>query len=289
MDKIQVRDVTVTHYQVWPEMDAETFAQLVSDIKMNGVTYPIILDENFTVLDGHHRLKAAKVAGLVYINCIVRDGLTEDEKLEVAHKANTYNRTITRKEKVKRAIQLRKEQRSFRQIAKWLGVGKSTIERWVNEYEEAVPNGTVKTIVGDDGKKYPAKKPHPQSHESKVIQEHRTKIDELEAENKKLREDIDKADKELLKRYLEIQQLLEELKREKIKKQNFANPFGIGSGGDLKVYALMVGLSENATVGEIDRAFRRARAKAHPDAEGSDWISQRYNSCYDDFKRRWVG
>ncbi|OLN23710.1 hypothetical protein BTO30_02945 [Domibacillus antri] len=53
----------------------------------------------------------------------------------------------------------------------------------------------------------------------------------------------------------------------------------------LAVFAAMVGLPETATVQEVDRAFRKARAKAHPDAGGNEWVSARYNTGYDKFKR----
>lgn len=52
----------------------------------------------------------------------------------------------------------------------------------------------------------------------------------------------------------------------------------------LKIFAAIVGLTETEDPAEIKKAFRKARATAHPDnASGRDWISARYNSAYDLF------
>ncbi|AZV45182.1 hypothetical protein BAOM_4603 [Peribacillus asahii] len=278
MDKIQIDEIQVAHYQVWPEMAIETFEHLVADIKKNGITYPIILDEKLTVLDGHHRLKAAKQAGLSSIACIIRKGLTEEEKLEIAHKTNATTRALTKADKMKRAIELREERRSLRQIAVWLGVGKSTVERWLR----GVPNGTS-TVIGDDGKVYPSKKPKASQNaptQDYAVELHQL-INEKDSEIYKLKEEIQKLALDNSLKEAEIKRLVREKKAEDTVRSFFKGGFDNG----LKVFAAIVGLNEDASVADINRAFRKARGKAHPDTGGNDWISQRYNVSYDLFKK----
>lgn len=66
-----------------------------------------------------------------------------------------------------------------------------------------------------------------------------------------------------------------------------ANKWSFNFGGDdngLKVFAAFVGLPETASAAEIKRAFRKAKAEAHPDnTEGREQVSARYNSAYDLF------
>ncbi|MDW7616983.1 ParB N-terminal domain-containing protein [Peribacillus simplex] len=281
MDKIQVNKIHVAHYQVWAEMTGETFEQLVADIKRSGVTYPIIIDETFTVLDGHHRLKATKQAGLEFIDCIVRAGLSEEEKIELAYKENATRRTISTKEKVERAIQLRAERRSFRQIATWLGVGKSTVERWIRKNEQGVPPGTSNSrIKGSDGKEYPPKQPKREGKQT-YVDGLCQKVSDLEAEIYKLKEDKRRLTAANLAKEKEIKALQKELQTERLFK-SYGNSW---DDNGLKVFAVMVGLQEDSTPAEISKAFRKAKGKAHPDTGGNEWISQRYNVSSDLFEK----
>ncbi|WP_019241494.1 MULTISPECIES: helix-turn-helix domain-containing protein [Bacillus] len=100
----------------------------------------------------------AKQAGIGTVDIKVHHGLTEEEKLEFAHKNNVITREISREEKIAKAIELRKEGRSQRQISDWLGVSHMTVKRWCEEYS-TVTNVTVEKIEGDDGKEYSSKQP----------------------------------------------------------------------------------------------------------------------------------
>ncbi len=61
---------------------------------------------------------------------------------------------ITREEKIAKAVRLRKEGRSYRQIGEWLGVDEKTIRNWYKEIPGADNSAPGKT-EGDDGKQYP--------------------------------------------------------------------------------------------------------------------------------------
>lgn len=78
--------------------------------------------------------------------------------MEIAHKSNSLRNEIPREKKIERAIELRKEGRSQRQIAEWLGVDEKTVRNWCKGIpaSELSEGGKIK---GADGKEYPAEKP----------------------------------------------------------------------------------------------------------------------------------
>lgn len=121
-------------YQVWGPTLQEKYKQLLDDIKKNGIRDLIHVDENYTVLDGHYRYKVATTLGIEEVFVKIYYGLTEDEKLGIAYKNNAMKKDITRKEKVEKAIVLRKEGRSYRQIGEWLGVHNTTVREWVIKF-----------------------------------------------------------------------------------------------------------------------------------------------------------
>lgn len=269
MDIVSIKEIKIGNFQVWSSIPKETFEQMVSDIRKNGITYPLIVDEDLIIIDGHHRYIAAKEAGISSAPVIIKANLTAEEKLEIAYKENSTRRTITKQEKIARALELRKDRRSIRQIASWLGVGKSTVERWLRQNEGGVPNGTAERVKGSDGKEYPGR--------GERISE---KVTGLEEEKRKLERSLASLKGQLSDREKKIKRLEQERDMYKMLSQRYSF-----SDNSLKVFAQMVGLNEDASVTEISRAFRKARAKAHPDGVDADWVSARYNVCFDQFKR----
>lgn len=155
---VPIEELKVAHYQVWSKMPAEQFEAFAKDIKENGISDILHVDEDLTILDGHHRYEAAKIAGFSSVDVKVHYGLTEEEKIGFAHKNNALTREISREEKIKRAIELRKDGRSYPQIAEWLGVSEKTVRRWIKEFPTSACDEVGK-IEGRDGKLRPAEKP----------------------------------------------------------------------------------------------------------------------------------
>lgn len=64
-------------------------------IEKNGFldSFPIIIDENNLVIDGHHRVEAALALGLTEVPTILKSGLTEAEKKHLAFIANEASET----------------------------------------------------------------------------------------------------------------------------------------------------------------------------------------------------
>jgi hypothetical protein len=49
-------EVNLDVHQVMPSLTKEEFAALKEDIRENGILYPIFLDENYNIIDGHNRV-----------------------------------------------------------------------------------------------------------------------------------------------------------------------------------------------------------------------------------------
>lgn len=49
-------EVTLDVHQVMPSLTAEEFSGLKEDIRENGILYPIFLDEDYNIIDGHNRV-----------------------------------------------------------------------------------------------------------------------------------------------------------------------------------------------------------------------------------------
>jgi ParB/RepB/Spo0J family partition protein len=62
--------------------DEESLKRLAETYKTQGIIQPIEVDENFVIITGERRWKAAKLAGLKEIPCKIIKGLTPDQKLE---------------------------------------------------------------------------------------------------------------------------------------------------------------------------------------------------------------
>jgi ParB-like chromosome segregation protein Spo0J len=177
--KVKVSELKVGDYQVWSKMTEEKFNQFLNDVKENGVEDVIHVDEDLTIIDGHHRYDCCLKLGIEEIEVKIHYGLTDEEKLGKAHRLNTLSREIGREEKIQRAVELRKEGRSHNQIADWLGVNQSTITRWLSAYVTAYPEKTT----GNDGKQYDTKR-----KSDEEITERRDKVKRDREEGKRITE-----------------------------------------------------------------------------------------------------
>jgi len=107
------------HQYLIPPMSEEDYHNLVEDIKRNGILQPIDITYNNVILDGHHRVKAAKELGikevevripeLLYVDedeylisvAMNRRHLTEGQKAVLA---NEYRKILSEKVKKQRAV-----------------------------------------------------------------------------------------------------------------------------------------------------------------------------------------
>lgn len=162
----------IRYSNVVPALTITEYNVLKQDIQQRGILVSIVIDENYVVIDGIHRLKVAQELGLKQIPFQIRPGLSEQEKWDLARDLNLHRRHLTQeqitlivqdnREKLPQmALKLRQQGNSLRQIGEELGISHQQVKNLVQQ-EAAVKDFTVElpeTIKGKDGKKHPAKKP----------------------------------------------------------------------------------------------------------------------------------
>ena len=157
---------------VVPAITISEYGILKQDIQKRGILVPIIVDENYVVIDGIHRLQIAQELRFKQIPFQIRPGLSEEEKWELAQDLNLHRRHLTQEQIIQivqdnreklpqMALMLRQQGNSLRQIGEELGVSHQQVQNLIQQ-EATVKDLTVElpeTIKGKDGKKRPAKKP----------------------------------------------------------------------------------------------------------------------------------
>lgn len=147
-----------TPYQLLPRLTDDEYEALKADIAENGVRVPIDVDEDGTILDGHHR---AWITADLGVDCPRRTvaGLGDQGKRDFARAVNALRRHLTIDQRRDQVVQMRHEGRSVRAIAQTLGIPKSTVSRDIAEVSQV--GHLPETVRGEDGKSYAATRPQP--------------------------------------------------------------------------------------------------------------------------------
>lgn len=144
-----------------PDLSAEDFNALKTDIAERGVLVPVEYDEDGNILDGHHRVRACEELGLPDWPRFVRKGLTEVEKRQHARNLNLARRHLNREQKrglISEQL-IETPEMSNNQIASGLGVSDTTVGTVRRQLEEAGEVPKLGTITGKDGIQQPTRKP----------------------------------------------------------------------------------------------------------------------------------
>jgi transposase-like protein len=151
-----------TPYQLLPRLTDEEYEALKNDIAEHGVRVPIDVDENGTILDGHHR---AWITADLGIDCPRRTvaGLSEEQKRTHAVAVNVHRRSLTREQRRELVARLRGDGMPVRQIAQTMGVPKSTVARDLADVSQTGHVSMPQTITDSLGRQQPASKPRPLS------------------------------------------------------------------------------------------------------------------------------
>ena len=115
---IQIGEVEfkVLFPDLFPRTSKEEDEGLSESIREIGVKLPALTDENRGVIDGVRRLRAAAAHKLKAVPFIILPGLDENAKKHLAIKLNAQRRHMTQDQRLKLAIDLRKDGLSLRQI-----------------------------------------------------------------------------------------------------------------------------------------------------------------------------
>jgi phage N-6-adenine-methyltransferase len=154
-------DFEVNNYQVMPELAENDFAALKADIAERGVLIPVEYDEDWNILDGHHRVRACGELGIEVWPRFVRKGLSEAEKFRHARQLNLARRHLNQDQKRGLISDQLKDtpERSNRQVAEGLGVSHVTVGGVRNELEGRGQIDHVSERTDTMGRVQPARKP----------------------------------------------------------------------------------------------------------------------------------
>lgn len=173
-------------YQLLPGLTTDEFAALKADIAERGVMVPIEFDENGTVLDGHHRLRACAELGIVEYPTIIRQGMTEGEKREHVLALNLDRRHLTREQRRDLIAELlrAKPEASNREIAGQAKADDHTVATVRQELQAGAEIPHVEVAVGRDGKTYPSHRPAPVMAPTRQEAEHSLELLTSEEQSK---------------------------------------------------------------------------------------------------------
>jgi len=174
---------TLKYTSCLPPLESEEFEKLKADIMQHGILIPIVVDEDFCVIDGAHRLEIAQQLQMQQIPFQIRPRLSEDEKWNMAENLNFHRRHLSQ-EKIRKIIEenrnklprlaltLRQDGHSYRQIGDQLKISHKHARHIINQQATGteVPLDLPQTIKGKDGKVRPAIRPVIHANSGKEVQ-----------------------------------------------------------------------------------------------------------------------
>ena len=95
---IPVESIKPFHNHPFRMYEGERLNDMVDSIKEHGVLNPVIVhktEDGYEMLSGHNRWNAAKLAGLIEVPVIVKEGLTEEEAYVYVIETNLMQRSFT--------------------------------------------------------------------------------------------------------------------------------------------------------------------------------------------------
>ena len=126
---LSVDDIKPNPQQPRKSFDEEKLKALAETYRNQGVIQPIEVDENYQIITGERRWRAAKIAGLKEIPCKIIKGLSEEEKLERQLIENIHHEPLSDIDKA-RAIKKLMEMKgwSVLRAARNLGIHHKTLQ-----------------------------------------------------------------------------------------------------------------------------------------------------------------
>jgi ParB-like chromosome segregation protein Spo0J len=155
-----VSKLTLGDNSLLPSLSDEEYAALKADVKKNGVVVPISIDEDYVVIDGHHRLRACNELGLDRVPTRTHSQLDPAEQRDLALVLNLNRRNLSQEEKrhVIAAVLRQHPDHSDRRVADAAGVDHKTVASVRTELEQREEIPHVAERKDSKGRKQPARK-----------------------------------------------------------------------------------------------------------------------------------
>lgn len=129
--EIAVAAIHPNPFQPRRKFDEGSLAELAESLKQQGVIQPLVVtfrEDKVYCVAGERRLRAATLAGLTVVPCIVRENVSDDDLADLALAENIQRQDLTVLEEA-RAIQavMTRKQCSGRDAAAWLHMKPATV------------------------------------------------------------------------------------------------------------------------------------------------------------------
>lgn len=167
--EVSVSAISPNPYQPRYEFDEQEISELSDSIKDNGILQPLVVTETspgrYELIAGERRLRAAKKALLISVPVIVRTGISDQDKAELALIENVQRQNLNPIERAKGFADLQKKfELTQEQIADKLSLSRSKVANTLRllklpsevQYalkEERITEGHAKVIAGVEGEK----------------------------------------------------------------------------------------------------------------------------------------
>jgi len=139
-----------------PQMSPDEYNELVEDIERRGIVDPLVATADDTVLDGRHRLMAARAIGLQSVPAREFGGDASEQR-DFMLRAAVLRRHLTTTQRKALAAQLiiAEPEQSDRSIAKATRISRPIVRKVRRKLERHGQVATIATSTGADGKTYP--------------------------------------------------------------------------------------------------------------------------------------
>ncbi len=151
---INIEEIIPNRFQPRLEFEESALNDLAASIKEHGIFQPLVvrrLAGKYEIIAGERRFKAAKIAGLTAVPCIISD-LDDNESAEVAIIENTHRRDLSPIEEAKSYKKLLDRRYVTQdQLAQRLGISQSTIANKIRllNLDENVQDALMKERISE--------------------------------------------------------------------------------------------------------------------------------------------
>lgn len=167
--EVSVSAISPNPYQPRYEFDEQDISELSESIRDKGILQPLVVTETspgrYELIAGERRLRAAKKALLISVPVILRTGISDQDKAELALIENVQRQDLNPIERAKAFADLQKKfNLTQEQIADKLNLSRSKVTNTLRllklpsevQYalkEDRITEGHAKVIAGVDGEK----------------------------------------------------------------------------------------------------------------------------------------